>query len=938
MNKKALPILLILALTFNFIPAFAVGFMDVDEDEPYLEVVNTLDALGIISSVDEPLFRAEESMTKGEFTDIIVNNLLKIDTFGQAIPQIFNDLPASNKHAASVYTAYRMGLVTGHSDMSYGASYPITLGEGATILVNALGYKIRAQAYGGYPSGYIMQANTLRLLANVKAGVSDKLSRLDVAYMLYNSLETDLSELDYLQGDSSSYSITKGRNILTEYLKLNVVKGVVNRISSTSLTDPKLALPKGEIHINGVSYRVGSTNAADLFGYNVKAYYSQPEVSDNKVLTYVHKYQNNEITINPMYVEDYVDFTLRYTIDEFDFTERKLKLSNTIDFILNGKAWETPPASGSLSEYGSITVIDNDYDDKYDIVIVTSYEDYVVSSVNVKDTIIYSKTADTRGSMKLDLSAIDEQDLKLFDAEGEPLLLNSLKEDDVLSVKLSEDQKIAEILVSSEKIVGTVTEKSEHNEAEIDHLTRAIAPAFRGDFADISAGFSGTFYIDVFGGIAGVVTKDDMNIKYGYLAGISEPKSLADSVKVKLFTSEGIMLTVDVSDKIILDNQTGKTPDDLLAKFVGSSPAGDYVKMQLVKYRLGIGDALKEIAEIDKKNIVSVPDDITWRSDSLSFGSVVLTSANTSWFVVPKVETGRETELNGAPDTSFSGSANLSNNVRYSGIYAYDVDEGGVAAAIVRETPYSSIYPVGGLAGNAPAISDAYVMVDKITQTIDADGEVTPKLYFIERGTIMSYPAKNENILKKYQYVIDGSGNYLYRNSAEDDTILTVDETSIPVYLERGDIIQYRINDAQEIVGIKIIWDISRETSGYEKTVPLKADGRFDGRKEYPYKHMMRSGEERGYVYGTVMTQKNGFIGVLARGINDAEDIFNLYYYNAKAAPVMVYDVAKNEVYKGSFGDIEDEATAGSGSKVFIHNRWYSSYEVFIFKNLIELP
>ncbi|OJU10466.1 MAG: hypothetical protein BGN88_05275 [Clostridiales bacterium 43-6] len=926
MIKKILCIWFVVALMV--MPVFATGFTDIDDESPYFEQINILEALGVVSAKDDASFRVDDTMSKGEFTNLVISNLMRFNTDSDEIKQVFKDVPESQKYAASIYRAYCMGLIANSSDSLFGVDIPIKAIEAIKILVSALGYTTYAEAKGGFPTGYIAQANSLKLLNKLSIDFSAEIKRGEVAQLLYNALEVDLMSVNSI-GDQVSYSVTKGCNVLTEFLSCNEVEGIVNRVYNTSITNPNLTLQKNVAYIGDDLYKTGATNAADLLGYHVTAYYSFTNDSDDKVLVYIAKSRNTELTIQAELIHSYNNLTLTYSNDDFDTLDREIKLSNKADFILNGKAWIDAPVSGSLTDYGAVTVVDNDSDGKYNVVIVTSYDDYVVSSISTKDQVIYSKTADKAGSKRLDLSDITDENLVILDVDGKELPFNTIKEEDVLTVKMSPDNLACTIYVCSDKIEGTITEISD-DEVEIDYLTKTIVPTFKDTFRSFTVGFKGIFYIDAFGGVAGVVDEADVNFKYGYLVKIVQPKGIKNNTQVKIYTKEGKMIIVDADNKICINNIKNKETADLVSTFTTTAGGVEYTKMQVIKYRLGADNTLKEITGSNLLQEVPIGD-TKWNQEPRSFGSLVLTSSDTAWFIVPKAI---ETDANSVRDTNFSVKTNLSDSTIYlNEFFAYDIDDGGVAAVLLRKVGFSTDSPIGGLDSDMPIDTSAYVMVSSISSSINKDGETVPKINFIERGVLTGYVAKNENVAKKYQYkTTNGTYNYV-ANATDGDTILITDTTLPPKFLERGDIIQYKLNDDKEIVGVKIMHDMSRETSGYEKMVINS-----DGQKTYPNKWLMRSGENRGFVYGTVKSQKNGFIKVQSRRYYPVDDPFNLYAYNVKASPITVYDVAKGEIYKGSFGDITDEKNAGVGSKVYIHNHWYRTTEVFIYKNLVEKP
>lgn len=922
--KKILIVLLIISI-LGQMTSFAANYTDVPEDANYKMAVEVLGALNIFTAQNELEFRPSESMTRGEYITAIVNLLGIGAKSGTINEDTFSDVVEDSVYAEAVYTAVGMGLVSGYSDNTFKPDNAIGYGEAIKILVSALGYKVYAESQGGYPVGYLAEASRLDLADGIQSKNTDELKRSDAALLLYNALETDVMKLVNI-GSSTKYAVTKGENVLTEFLRCGVEDDIVKQTHDTTLTEAGGNLPKDEVVIGDTRYKIGKTNATSFLGYRVKAYYKQENEGDENVLLYVTPYKTDSVNIDSDNIDRYIDHTLSYWKDkDSDQDVTNLEVSNKADVIYNGKAYPEYSNEELLVKDGLLTLIDNDEDGQYDVVIITEYEDYVVSSVSMNDEMIYAKYPDSAGNAKLDLSDIEDEDLKIVDSEGAPVMLSAIKANDVLTVKKSKDGLLVEAIVCSEQLAGEITEVMDDSEAEIDYLPHKIIPSFQSTFKSLQVGYKGTFFIDSRGKIAGVNSAQSDVLQYGYLTRVVQESGVAQTIIARIYTSKGTMEDFTVADKLTIDGDNKKDQDfyNLFTK-VDTDTNARYTDLQVIKYKLSEDNKLKyvdsarrgihEDADSTMKEAVSYSK-VKWSASAVSFGSSIIPKKQTIWFRVPEVAEGTPPEYSNTFDAkAFTTQITLQDSQLYD-FYAYDIDDGGVPAVILMTALYSDDDPIGGLDGDKPADDSTEVMVDRITTAIDEDGEQVPKLYFMEKGKMMGYPAKNMNVLKKKQYQVDESGNMKYDQNTNEPL---TDDTKPALTLKQGDIIRYKLNADNVIVGIAIALDIERTDKN-----------RF----------LMKSGDEAGKAFGKVYSQKDGAIRISTTPLDDAGTSFdyvtlkNLAAYPMNGVPVMIYDRQKGKLLKGSVGDIVDSKTApGNESLVFIHTKWYQMREVFIIK------
>ena len=106
---------------------------------------------------------------------------------GSSVPtQYFSEVPSTHYAAESLQTACDAGYVA--KAETFGPSEPIKLSDALKLSVCGSGYLRLAEAAGGYPAGYRLQAAEIGLMKDLKDKSAELLSYRDAAVLLYNCL------------------------------------------------------------------------------------------------------------------------------------------------------------------------------------------------------------------------------------------------------------------------------------------------------------------------------------------------------------------------------------------------------------------------------------------------------------------------------------------------------------------------------------------------------------------------------------------------------------------------------------------------------------------------------------------------------------------------------------------------------------------------------
>jgi 5-hydroxyisourate hydrolase-like protein (transthyretin family) len=752
LSKKILSALLAAGTAAASIPVFAAIPEDVAGTR-YEEPVQVLSALKIMIGDENGKFRLDDTIIRSEVAKMAVHAIGLEDAADAAKGTTkFDDV--STEHWANGYIniATQQGLIEGDGDGNFRPNDPISYAEAMTIMVRATGYEVSAQDKGGYPQGYISVATSNGLSKNVTGSSSDPISRGNVAYLTTNALEVNLME-QTSYGSTVKYEVTD-KTLLKDKLEVTKDEGQIEAIEKTSLSGTS-SLSKGQLKIDGKTYDT-AYNMNNLLGYNV-TYYAKETSSGNDeiILAMPIKNRNSELVINADLFSKLTtknsNTAIEYYKDENNSKTTTAELSSNYVLIYNGKYEEKNTDLLYISDKaGKITLLDADKDGKYEIVFVTVYENMVVEEVTASNKIV-----DKYSGKSLKLDDVDYRITKGL----EEIEISDLKEYDVLSIAASLDNELYDITVTNTSVEGKIT-GTDSNGVYIDGEHFKIA----NNYTDIlSIGIEGTFYLDVEGKIAAVDTASRLSSGYAYLI-----KAYTDNGKetssFKIFTKSGEEVILEANSKIKLNDSTVQAQDAVKALTLEN---GETDK-QLITYATNADGKLTTVKTA---------------KDNSSTGAVDINSFTKNYVLSDAEYSAVQSKLGNVRIGSDTIIFDIDENSKDYAIRTKDVFEDEQKYdAIVYDMTENYTAKVVVLTNSAvKASADASIAVVKsIASATNADDEQTDLLVALS----------------------DGKEIEIY---AEDETVLVKDGNK----LESGDIIQYKTNSDNEIVSIRLLFDVA---------------------------------------------------------------------------------------------------------------------------------
>lgn len=455
MFRRIIGLMLVAAMLFSF-PVFAEDtavatseeVMEISEVAPDSGNISFVKAMGMIAVSDN----GATPLTRGAFAKMFCAIIrYDIDLAGAAAVK-FADVPG--ELTAAVAEVSNMGIMSGVSDTMFMPESNVTYAQALKAMVTFLGYKDYAEAKGGFPYGYYIQAQELGLIKNAPSNINAEITYEKAAELFKLALNVSYRR-PYEYSEDVAHEIVKKLTYLEYHRDILRVNGLVDANSTVDLTGRGVT-EEGEIKVDGeiYTYDKKAMDAASLIGQNVDVYYNE----DNEIL-YIEAGKTVSVVIDDYNIGGINEKNrLEYYTDDGKY--KYLKLDDEVRVIYNGKLLANysdedinPFAETNMD--GNLTVIDNDNDNVYELIMVNAYETYVIDKV--LNNVVYAKYRD---GIAIDLreQEIDAQG-RIHNVLGEPIRAAALTTDRIISVIRALDGEVIDIVVTHDTYTGKLEGK-----------------------------------------------------------------------------------------------------------------------------------------------------------------------------------------------------------------------------------------------------------------------------------------------------------------------------------------------------------------------------------------------------------------------------------------------------------------------------------------------
>lgn len=594
------------------------------EDTPALsdiklyEKLNSLDCLWDINK-----YEPSKNVTRGELASLL--NKLSQGNYQNA--NNTSDMEEeTDSYFSEVQKAVENGLMRIYDDGSFSPDKNIRLDDACYAFVNILGYGRMALNSGAYPRGYEAVASDIGLLNGVKRAYSNYVTQEALLKIIDNALVCDMMIVKY-NGANPQLVVEEGQNLLGMLFSIYKYKGRITANEYSSLLDNN-GVGEGEFQIGDKTMSVGDTDASLLLGYEAEVYYRDND-GDCEAL-WLEVTEKEELFI---YSRDLVDFNNRVLEYEVNNKIKKAEISQKARIIYNGVAISEYSRDDIMIKTGDITLLREDSRSDYDIVIISSYENYVVENTDFDQNTIYAR-------LNKRLAWEENAKVLIYSDSYERLTEEDVRASSVVSAAKSKDGSLVTLMVTNKSIDGTITGvgRDESNLiAVIDGKEYTFDSYYNTDDKLIKVNAKGTFYFDIDGKIAYFDAQsygswisayiirnyvdDNGDCFVKYFDGEVKDAKVADTFKV-----DGIRFNVRDAQNIISKERFA------LIKMNGSGSVSD------IDYPSN-GAPEKNESENSLRTMRTITSKTYFRPGTVSFDKCFLMNGDTEVFVLPKDKT-----------------------------------------------------------------------------------------------------------------------------------------------------------------------------------------------------------------------------------------------------------------------------------------------------------
>ena len=849
--------------------AFIMLMTVVAQAAPAEKAILRLQGLEIMQG-DENGMRLEDNITRAEFSAVICKMMGVSDVSGLKCD--FFDVPEDHWATGYIKTIHSAAIIDGMGNNMFAPDDNITYAQACKMIVCLLGYGFAAENMGGWPAGYVMEAGLIQLTKGVDMS-EEKAVRGEIATMLYNALDIELMKPEY--GKKNSYVVSG--ETLYEYLtkvKSSVsFKGILQETELSSLTQITPAADKGFVIIDGAEYKTNSSLDGYL-GQYVEGYATEGNdgvkeivsLSASSLKNKVYTFNSDNCTLTENYALCYND----------DGSSARKTISSNAIYLYNGRMTNNYKSYFSIKN-GKYTLLDNDGDEKIDIVFINEYKSLIIDKVNAENgSVFFAKNELFKGRKGFEQLSDDEKIVDLCGADGKKIEIKDIKKGNGITIEASEDMKLSKVHISTETLEGKILAVDTKGNVETDGK---IYPSF----GNLSAGDEGVFALDVYGNIIGISGEKKTELTYGYVAGAERAKGVSGNLELLIISGGEPEKNVKIKDgtetisyyfqnkedkKYICEQKIAYAIDD--TRGTGSSintsdidPAGLLGKV--VGYRLGSN------GKITVLNVYTVPTTLskcTFNAKIFAFGGEsagrgYCSDSNTRIICVPS-------NVKSVDDYGVRVYAKDKSKYMVYGINGISDYEPGSEKYLAEEVDVIILKTDMDSSQPLPILSDSDIcIVGKVSAVSNAEGEITRKIELLN---------KNEKLSKE----TDSSGT-AYEAAGK---------------LRMGDLVRYVENSDGTIANIKKLASVQ-------------------GLKEYT-----QTGNYYGVcediTYSSYDYLSNDYVDLIEISFGNELDNKRIKIFSDGSQPIYLYDRAKGFIREATTDDLfTTQQSIKNASKIF---------------------
>lgn len=890
-GKKSMKICSFLLAVGMVIGCFATGvfadsFSDVAADYPYKEAIEVLSSFDILQGDEEGGFAPDKTVTRAEFAAMIIRTADVQEALGSVAGARFSDVAG---HWAEDYInlAAQLGYMNGHPDGTFAPDDIVTYEQALKVLVIITGYQVVAEDRGGYPSGYFAVASQNGITKRTNVKDREALNRGEVAQLLYDAMQVVLLVPDYYSDGGMKYIEDPDGNTLLSLLSgYDSQTGIVHSIGRTSIeavegtgdADKVIITIKGNPH----QLYAGTTDAEDYLGQEVTFHAVQDDRnSDEYTLNYIKPTARNKvITIKTEDISG-AEIDSRYDYYMDGKREQRALLSANVVYIYNGEYEDTLTSESMIPRDGSVTLIDNNGDNRFEVVKIEDYQHAMISAVKTEEDIVtmYILPGSKATFGQIEINPQEDSKFTTVYLDGKKLSHEELKDAEIkkwtaVSVARSKSENSAVVQLSTKNANGTLTEIKPVGDNRLEYVIDGKNYRVGADFSEtLSLGKTYMLPVSFDDKLVGLNTEASSNDKnYGLiLESAMEPTAFDEGRALfKMLLQSGSVQVLGSSEKVRVDDQGAKRLTAADLEEIGIKT--------VVVYTTNKDGEIIEIETADTSDVCTTESGYISYNKDKKFAKNVSTNLYYKNVSPPTLGGDMKMDKNTLVyDVSASdekewgvGDYTLLNNETVYQVDAYDLDEYKMAKVVVCFGP--TVEAKDLVPWDAPPL-----LITENFTTLNEDNESVSAIRGMQNGEEVEYLIRDKEVCDEERQ------NYL------------VDMTP-------GSVIQIKKNMLGEIVKIRKLYKAPTDTQVFETMGSRNWNGSGYSVKLHT-------------AYG-MATDANGIVMTLATRSSNGQ----VRAYSIEGANIYVFDT-RNEIAKiGTCNDMKLASAYGYDdcSRVFL--------------------
>ena len=339
---KKLLSLIVAAAVYTGLMTFAyASYSDVSASDSYAVSALRLQDLGILSGYEDGSFRPYNTITRAEFTKIVVCMMNK-ETEAKSTAGLtgFFDVDTASWHTHYIRYAVNRDILSGYADGSFRPDNTISVSEAVTILLRTLGYNEDEVGYF-WPDNYMSAAGSLGLFSGMDLAYDAPVTRAVAAILVDRALFAKPSA----SYNADTYLETTGYTVLKDSLILDsnsssdsvtLLSGNLKQNNASSyLCKTQLSVSSGDIYNFAVIDKNGYLVTARE--YSSGGNLASVSGSVNKITGNTIEYTTSDGLKSSFNADD--GFTVYFGGDKSSLAAAKDRITNGIDISFYGNSY-----------------------------------------------------------------------------------------------------------------------------------------------------------------------------------------------------------------------------------------------------------------------------------------------------------------------------------------------------------------------------------------------------------------------------------------------------------------------------------------------------------------------------------------------------------------------------------------------------------------------